>query len=143
MLELTFWKVSLKGRAFTFIRVPPVAVMVMAIITEGVMVMVVAVVAAVVVMAPGKGFGKNPEKSSSQKKGGLPSGLPIQKGAQVGVTGAPLDISPRLKKTTKYKTRGGLPITKKRESRTDREKGRLKEKRSAGGIIYYKITNYF
>ena len=59
------------------------------------MVMAMAVsIAAAVVMAPGKGSGKNPEKSSPRRKGGFPSGLLIQKKARVGVIGIPLDISP-------------------------------------------------
>ena len=63
------------------------------------MVVVMAVgVAAAVVMAPGKGSGKNLKKSSPRKKGELPSGLLIRKGAQVGVIGAPFDISPAQKK---------------------------------------------
>ena len=45
-----------------------------------VIVMVVAVAGAAVVITPGKGFGKNPEESSPQKKRGLPLGLLIQKG---------------------------------------------------------------
>ena len=64
MFALTFWKVSLEGKAFTFIGVPPMAVVAVVIIMGGVMAVVVAVVAAAVVMAPGKGSGKNPEKSS-------------------------------------------------------------------------------
>ena len=81
MLKFTFWKVSLEGRAFTFIGVPPVAVAVVVIIVVGVVaVAVVVVVAAAVVMAPGKGFGKNPEKSSLRRKGGFPLGFLIQKG---------------------------------------------------------------
>ena len=47
----------------------------MVIITGGVMAVVVAVVAAAVVMAPGKGSGKNPEKSFPRREGGFPSGL--------------------------------------------------------------------
>ena len=64
MLKLTFWKVSLKGKTFAFIGVPPIAVVAVVIITGGVMAVVIAVVAAAVVMAPGKGFKKNPKKSS-------------------------------------------------------------------------------
>ena len=60
MLEFTFWKVFLKGKAFTFIGVLLIAVAVMA----AVIIMAVAVAGAVVIMAPGKGFRKNPEKSS-------------------------------------------------------------------------------
>ena len=75
MLELTFWKVSLKGKTFTFIRVPPMVVVAVVIITGGVITVIMAVVAVTVVMAPGKGSGENPEKSSLRKKRGLPLGL--------------------------------------------------------------------
>ena len=44
-----------------------------------VIIMAVAVARAAVVMAPGKGFGKNPEKSSPRKKGGFFSGFLMQK----------------------------------------------------------------
>ena len=64
MLEFTFWKVSLKGKVFIFVKVPPMAVMAVVIITGGVMVVVMAVVAVAVVITPGKGSGENPEKSS-------------------------------------------------------------------------------
>ena len=65
MLKFTFWKVFLKGKVFTFMRVPPMAEITMVIITGGVITVVMVVgMAAAVVMAPGKGFGKNPEKSS-------------------------------------------------------------------------------
>ena len=58
------------------------AVAVVIIVTRGVMAVVMAVgMAAAVVMAPGKGSGKNLKKSSPRKKGGLPLGLLIQKGA--------------------------------------------------------------
>ena len=70
------------------------AMVVMVIITGGVMAVAMAVVAAAVVVAPGKSSGKNPEKSSPRKKGEIPSGLPTQKGARVGVISAPLDASP-------------------------------------------------
>ena len=73
------------------------AVVMAVIITGGVMVMAMAVVAAAVAMAPGKGSRKNPEKSSPRRKGGLPLGLLTRKGAQVGVIGAPLNISPAQK----------------------------------------------
>ena len=56
--------------------------------------MVVAVVAAAVVMAPGKGSGENPKKSSLWRKGGFLLGLPIQKGVQMGVISAPFNILP-------------------------------------------------
>ena len=73
MLEFTFWKVFLKGKVFTFIRVPPMAVVVMAVV----IIMAVAVVRVAVVMAPGKGFEKNPKKSSLWRKEGFPLGLLI------------------------------------------------------------------
>ena len=51
------------------------------IIMVGVMaVVMVVIIAAAVIMAPGKGFGKNPEKSFPRRKKGLPSGFPTQKG---------------------------------------------------------------
>ena len=82
MLEFIFWKVSLEGRAFTFIGVPLIAVVAVVIITGGVVAVVMAGgVAAVVVVALGKGSGENPEKFSPRKKGGLSSGLLMQKGA--------------------------------------------------------------
>ena len=80
MLKLTFWKVSLKGKAFTLIRVPPIAMVAVVIITRGVIAVAVAVVAAAMVMAPGKNSGKNPEKSSLRRKRGFPLGLSMQKG---------------------------------------------------------------
>ena len=98
MLEFIFWKVSPKGRAFTFMGVPLMAVAAVVIITGGVVAVVMAVnVVTAVVIAPGKGSGKNPEKSSLRRKEGLPSGLLTQKGARMGVTGAPLNISPAQK----------------------------------------------
>ena len=66
----------------------------MVIITGGVMAVIIAVVAAAMVMAPGKGSGKNPEKSSPRRKKGFPSGLLTREGVQVGVIRAPLNISP-------------------------------------------------
>ena len=75
MLTLTFWKISLEGKTFTLIRVPPMAVVAVVIITGGVVAVIVAVVAAAMAMAPGKGSGENPKKSSPQRKGGLLSGL--------------------------------------------------------------------
>ena len=80
MLEFTFWKVFLKGKTFTLIGVLLMAVVAVVIITGGVMAVVMAVVVAAVVMAPGKGSGENPEKSSPRRKGGFPLGLLIQKG---------------------------------------------------------------
>ena len=41
----------------------------------------------------------------------------------------------RLRKTIKYKTKGGLPITGKRGPRADREGGRPRKKGPAGGVI--------
>ena len=54
----------------------------------------VAVVKAAKVVAPGKGFGKNPEKFYPRRKRVLPSGLLMQKGVQIRVIGAPIDTSP-------------------------------------------------
>ena len=70
------------------------AVVAVVVITGGVMAVVMAVVAAAVVITPGKGSGKNPEKSSPRRKKGVPSGLPTQEGVRVGVIGAPLDTLP-------------------------------------------------
>ena len=57
------------------------AVAAVEIITGGVIAVVMAVgVAAAVVMAPGKGSGKNPEKFSPRRKGGFPLGLLMRKG---------------------------------------------------------------
>ena len=54
------------------------AVTAVVIITVGVMAVIMAVgVAAAIIITPGKGFKKNPEKSSPRKKRGLPSGLLI------------------------------------------------------------------
>ena len=65
------------------------------IIIGGVMAVAIAVgMAAAVVIALKKGSGKNPKKFSPRRKGGFPSGLLMQKGAQIGVTKAPLNISP-------------------------------------------------
>ena len=94
MLILIFWKVSLKGKAFTLIGVLPMAVVAVVIIIGGVMAVVMAVVITAVVMAPGKGSGKNPKKSSLRRKGGLPLGFLMREGARVGVIGAPLDTLP-------------------------------------------------
>ena len=81
MLKFTFWKVSLKGKAFTFVGVLPMAAAAVVIITGGVMAVAMAVgMAAAVVIAPGKGFGKNLKKSSPRRKGGLPLGLLMRKG---------------------------------------------------------------
>ena len=80
MPELIFWKVSPKGKAFTLVGVPPMAVVAVAVIMGGAVAVVIAVVAAAVVMAPGKGSGKNPEKSSLRRKGEVPLGFPTRKG---------------------------------------------------------------
>ena len=57
------------------------AVVAMVIITGGVMVVIMTMgMAVIIVMAPGKGSEKNPEKSSLRKKGGFPSGLLIREG---------------------------------------------------------------
>ena len=111
------------------------AVMAVIIITGGVMVMVITVVAVAVVMAPGKGSGKNPVKSSPRRKKGIPLGVPDIKGSINGGNKRTPRYLARLKKITKYKIRGGLPITGKRGPRADREKGRPKERGPAGGII--------
>ena len=47
------------------------------IIIKGVMAVVMAVVAVAVVMAPGKGSGENPKKSSPWRKKGVPLGFLI------------------------------------------------------------------
>ena len=62
------------------------------------MVVIMVVIAAAVVMAPGKGSRKNPEKNSLRKKGGIPLRLPTQKGAQMGVINIPLDALPAQKR---------------------------------------------
>ena len=65
MLEFTFWKVSLKGKTFTFMGVPLITVAAVVIITGGVVAVVMAVsMAAAVIITPGKGSGENPKKSS-------------------------------------------------------------------------------
>ena len=61
--------------------------------------MVVAVVVAVImavaaVMAPGKGFKKNPKKSSPRRKGRLHLELLIRNKMRVGVISIPINISP-------------------------------------------------
>ena len=56
------------------------AVVAVVIITGGVVAVVMAVVVTAVVMAPGKGSGENPEKSSPQREKGIPSGFPMRKG---------------------------------------------------------------
>ena len=70
------------------------AVVAVVIVIRGVMAVAMAVVAAAVVMAPGKGSEKNPEKSSPRREKGFPLGLLIQKGAQVRVIKVPLDALP-------------------------------------------------
>ena len=70
------------------------AVMAIIIITGGVMAVIMVMVAAAVVITPGKGSEKNPEKSFPRRERGVPSGLPTQKETRVGVIGAPLDTLP-------------------------------------------------
>ena len=97
MFVFTFLKVSLKGRVLTFVGVPPmvmVAVVIIIKVARVVAVIITVVMAAAVVMAPGKGSGENPEKSSPRRKGGLPSGFLMQKGARMGVISTPIDILP-------------------------------------------------
>ena len=67
MLALPFWKISPEGRAFIFMEVSLIAVTVMAVVV--IIRVAVAVAMAAVVIAPGKGFEENPEKSSSRRKG--------------------------------------------------------------------------
>ena len=75
--------------------VPLMAVVAVVIITRGVVAVIIAVgIPVMVVMAPGKGSGKNPKKSSLRRKGGLLSGFLMQKGARVGVIGAPFNTLP-------------------------------------------------
>ena len=57
-------------------------------------VVVVVIMAAAVVIAPGKGSGKNPEKSSLRKKWRFPLGFLTRDRARVGVVGIPINISP-------------------------------------------------
>ena len=65
------------------------------IITMGVIVVIMAVgMAVAVVIAPGKGFRKNPKKSSPRKEGGFSLGLLMREGAQMGVIKVPFNISP-------------------------------------------------
>ena len=80
------------------------------IITGGVITVIMAVVAAAVVMAPGKGSKKNPEKSSPRREKGIPSGLPMQKGAQMGIISAPLDASPAQEKQQNIKQGAAYPL---------------------------------
>ena len=70
------------------------AVVATVIITGGVIVMAMAVVAAVMAVTPGKGSEKNPEKSSPRRKKGIPLGLPTQKEAQIGVISTSLNTLP-------------------------------------------------
>ena len=59
-----------------------------------VIIIAVAMARAAVVIAPGKGFGKNPEKSSPRRKGGFPSGFLMQKEIQMGVINVPFNTLP-------------------------------------------------
>ena len=106
------------------------AVVVVVIIMGGVMVMVMAVVAAAMAMAPGKGSGKNPEKSSLRREGGIPSGLPMQKGVRVGVISAPLDALPTQKGQRDIKQGAACPLPEDGDrARTGREAGLEREDR--------------
>ena len=85
MLALTFWKVSPKGKAFTLIGVPPMAVMAVVIITGGAVAVVMAVgVAAAVVITPRKGSGGKPQEILPTEKGGIPLGALNTKGSTSG-----------------------------------------------------------
>ena len=71
----------------------------MVIIIKVIVAMIVAVIMAVIIMAamviiPGKGSGKNPEKFSLRKKGRFPSGFLTQNEARIGVINIPINISP-------------------------------------------------
>ena len=106
------------------------AVVAMAAITGGVMAVAVAVMAAAMAMAPGKGSKENPKKSSPQKKRGFPSGLLTQKGAQMGVTKAPLNASPAQKGQRDIKQRAAYPLPENGDrARTGREAGPKRENR--------------
>ena len=75
------------------------AVAIIIIIIRVAVVMVVAVIIAVIITAatvitPGKGSGKNPEKSSPRKKGRFPSGLLTRDKTRVRVISTPINISP-------------------------------------------------
>ena len=101
MLALTFWKISPKGRTFTFIGVPSIVVAlavvgaVMAIIIGVAVIIVMEVIMVMAaVMALGKGSKENPEKSSPQRKERLSSGLLTQNGTRMGVISTLIDISP-------------------------------------------------
>ena len=81
MFKFTFWKIFPEGKAFIFIRVLFITVVVIVIITGGVMVVIITVgITAAVVMALKKGSGKNPEKSSPRRKWGFPLGFLMRKG---------------------------------------------------------------
>ena len=71
------------------------AMVAVVIIIGGVMVVIVAVgVAAAVVMAPGKGSGKNLKKSFLRREEGFPLGFLMRKRVRVGVIGIPFNTLP-------------------------------------------------
>ena len=70
------------------------AIVAAVVITGGVMAVVMAVVAAAVLMVPGKGSGKNPEKSFLRRERGVLLGFPMRKGVQVGVISVPFNTLP-------------------------------------------------
>ena len=72
----------------------PFIAVVVIVIVIGVVVAVTVVMAAAAVMAPGKGSGKNLEKSFLRKKGRFPSGFPVRDGARVRVIGTSIDVLP-------------------------------------------------
>ena len=85
----------------------------MVIITGGVMVVIMAIVATAVVMTPGKGSRKNPKKSSLTEKRGTPlKALNAKKSTSKGNKGTPRYLA-RLKKTIKRKIKGGLLIAQR------------------------------
>ena len=71
-----------------------VAVVVAVIVRVVVAVVMAVIIVAAVVMAPGKGFGKNPEKSSLWREGKLLSWFLMRNGVRVRVISIPIDISP-------------------------------------------------
>ena len=81
---------------------PPITVMVIIIIIKVavvimVMITVAVIITAAVVMAPGKGSKKNPQKFFPRKKRRFPSGLLMRDGARVRVISILINILP-LKK---------------------------------------------
>ena len=70
------------------------AVVAVVVIIGGVIAMAMAVIAVAMVITPGKGFKKNPKKSSPRRKGEIPLGLLTQKGIRIRVIKVSLDILP-------------------------------------------------